>query len=142
MATETEESKRFRSFAERYIVERAGTFAQGEKELEDAWKCILSATSIYKMIDGAANKFRTQDPYAGMASQAQGMPGVVGNIGPAGVANAPYGIPQGMGPPNGSRAQAAARRAATKTGGHEGVSQSLKMVQKIFDSYGWTGRKP
>lgn len=37
---------RFRSFAERYIIERASTFTKG-KEREEAWQATLDAKTIY-----------------------------------------------------------------------------------------------
>lgn len=39
---------RFRSFAERYLVTRSAFFRVGF-EVEDAWKCMLDAKTIYKM---------------------------------------------------------------------------------------------
>lgn len=48
MGTETDE-QRFRSFAERYMIERASTFRGGHEE-EDQWTCMLSAKSAYKKI--------------------------------------------------------------------------------------------
>lgn len=40
---------RYRSFAERYVVERARTFPIG-RENEAAWEAALQAKTIYKMI--------------------------------------------------------------------------------------------
>jgi hypothetical protein len=40
---------RFRSFAERYLIERAGQFRQ-EHLAEDTWACILDAKRAYNMI--------------------------------------------------------------------------------------------
>lgn len=40
---------RYRSFAERYVVERASTFRPGHEE-EDAWKAAMSAKTAYNMI--------------------------------------------------------------------------------------------
>lgn len=45
---------RFRSFAERYVIERARTFQQGN-ELEDAWQATLQARTIYNQIAAVAN---------------------------------------------------------------------------------------
>ncbi len=42
-------NQRFRSFAERYVVERAKTF-RADHEIEDAHNCTLAARTIYKMI--------------------------------------------------------------------------------------------
>lgn len=40
---------RFRSFAERYLIARAGFLRTGH-ELEDGWKVLLDAKSLYVMI--------------------------------------------------------------------------------------------
>lgn len=42
---------RYRSFAERYVIERAKFFPVG-KELEAAWQAGMEARSIYKMLQG------------------------------------------------------------------------------------------
>ena len=43
---------RFRSFAERFMVERAKFFRADAKGLqEDIWKCVLDAKSAYAMIE-------------------------------------------------------------------------------------------
>lgn len=114
---ENEESKRFRSFAERYIVERAATFRDGEHELEDAWKCILAAKSIYNMTDQAANAFRKETMQGGaMSGASQQAP--QGPLIGTGIQNPPrniYGVPMNI-PPSALRA-VAARRAAIKPGG-------------------------
>ncbi len=47
------EVTRFRSFAERYVVERASTFPVGQ-EREASWQAILDAKHIYKRINYAA----------------------------------------------------------------------------------------
>src|ERR1035437_7663708 len=44
---------RFRSFAERYVIERASTF-KGETEMEDAWNAVERAKTIYKHIENVA----------------------------------------------------------------------------------------
>lgn len=42
---------RFRSFAERYVIERASTFrVGGNDELEDAWNAVARAKTIYNHI--------------------------------------------------------------------------------------------
>lgn len=41
--------QRFRSFAERYLIARA-TFLRPSHELEDGWKVLLDAKSLYAMI--------------------------------------------------------------------------------------------
>ena len=43
------DTTRFRSFAERYVIERASSFRVGH-EKEDAWSAIKDADRIYKMI--------------------------------------------------------------------------------------------
>lgn len=40
---------RFRSFAERYVVERAASFEKG-KELEDGWRAVEDAKKLFIMI--------------------------------------------------------------------------------------------
>jgi hypothetical protein len=40
---------RFRSFAERYVIERASTFVKG-RELEEGWRAIQDAKKLYVMI--------------------------------------------------------------------------------------------
>ena len=42
---------KFRSFAERYVIERAASFRAGF-EKEDGWEAIQTARSLYKMIEG------------------------------------------------------------------------------------------
>ena len=70
---------RFQSFAERYIIERAGQFKLGN-EKQDAWNAILDAKSIYGMIEGVD---RAQQPQENI--QAQNIPNqaapMVGSIG-------------------------------------------------------------
>jgi len=50
-----QEQTRFRSFAERYLIERATFFRQGEGELEDAWMCVERAKTLYKHIAEKSN---------------------------------------------------------------------------------------
>ena len=45
---------RFRSFAERYVIERAASFRKGF-EKEDGWEAIQTARSLYKMIEGVGH---------------------------------------------------------------------------------------
>lgn len=83
---ETEESRRFRSFAERYVVERARLF-RPEFEADDAWACVLAAKTAYKMINRQAGEFRAETNEAGEVAQqwpvaAQGRAAVVGPVGP------------------------------------------------------------
>ncbi len=51
---------RFQSFAERYIIERAGQFKLGN-EKQDAWNAILDAKSIYGMIEGVDRAQQSQE---------------------------------------------------------------------------------
>ena len=48
------DSDRFRSFAERYVIERAASFRKGF-EKEDGWETIQTARSLYKMIEGVGH---------------------------------------------------------------------------------------
>ena len=48
------DSDRFRSFAERYVIERAASFRTGF-EKEDGWEAIQTARSLYKMIEGVGH---------------------------------------------------------------------------------------
>lgn len=48
------ETHRFRSFAERYIVARAEHFKPGH-EKEDGWDAILQAKTLYKSIEKVGN---------------------------------------------------------------------------------------
>lgn len=51
----SEEAKRFRSFAERYVIQRASMFRVGF-EKEDAFAAVMDAKTVYKQIElaGAA----------------------------------------------------------------------------------------
>lgn len=68
MTFEPEEVKRFRSFAERYVIERAAQF-RADHELEDAWECVSAAKTVYKMAARQANEF---NPEANDVPQTQG----------------------------------------------------------------------
>jgi hypothetical protein len=48
--TEPKSDQRFRSFAERFMIERASTFRADHID-EDTWKCILDAKRAYKQIE-------------------------------------------------------------------------------------------
>lgn len=63
---------RFRSFAERYIVERAATFTKG-KEREEAWTATLDAKTIYHNI-ARASRDVDQDQSLGQAGVGGGPP--------------------------------------------------------------------
>jgi hypothetical protein len=45
---------RFRSFMERYLIERASSFTKGN-ELEDAWNAMLDAQTLYKKMAGMSD---------------------------------------------------------------------------------------
>lgn len=70
---------RFRSFLERYLIERAGHFRVGH-EKEDAWMALSDATMIYKniasrdAIETAREEeiLRSINPYGVAQGQAQG----------------------------------------------------------------------
>jgi hypothetical protein len=55
MSNGSDDYSRYRSFAERYVVERAGTFRVGYEQ-EDAWKAQQDALSIYNSIDNIATR--------------------------------------------------------------------------------------
>lgn len=61
-AVTVQEQQRFRSFAERYVVERTriSTPEKG-KELEEAWLAILDAKRLYKQIQLTAEGLTTED---------------------------------------------------------------------------------
>jgi hypothetical protein len=63
---------RFRSFAERYVIERASTF-KGDTEMEDAWNAVERAKSIYKHIENVANVEDAKDLKQEHATRSQGM---------------------------------------------------------------------
>lgn len=61
--TDTVEQSRFRSFAERYLIERASTFTVGN-EVKEAWDCTLDALSIYRRIKSTAGSMEVKDETA------------------------------------------------------------------------------
>lgn len=63
------EFDRFRSFAERYVIERAGGFVKGE-ETTDAWQAILDARTIYNSIGNVSKNVDVADTAFGGAMQA------------------------------------------------------------------------
>lgn len=65
---ESEEQKRFRSFAERYVVERAASFRAGHEQ-EDAWACVQEAVNVYTTIHEVAER-RFPFPQAERPTQA------------------------------------------------------------------------
>ena len=64
------EYDRFRSFAERYIVERASTFTKS-KEREEAWAATLDAKTIYQNIARAAQDAEGPPQKEGVSSAGQ-----------------------------------------------------------------------
>jgi hypothetical protein len=79
---------RFRSFAERYVIERASTF-KNDTEMQDAWSAVERAKSIYKHIENVANVENDKDMREEHATRSQGMqatqgpPGATGMTGPS-----------------------------------------------------------
>src|ERR1035437_10848196 len=67
---------RFRSFAERYVIERASTF-KGETDMEDAWNAVERAKTIYKHIENVASVEDDKDRKADQASVAQAPQGSI-----------------------------------------------------------------
>lgn len=56
---ETNEA-RFRSFCERYMIERASTF-RADHEEEDQWTCLLNAKSAYRKIEAMGRGITNED---------------------------------------------------------------------------------
>jgi len=71
-------SDRFRSFAERYIIERARNWPSDGKDGERAWEALLDARRIYTQIKEQA-KVNHPDAEVGGATQRQ--PPTTGPIG-------------------------------------------------------------
>jgi hypothetical protein len=67
------DKQRFRSFCERYLIERAGSFLPGQ-ERQDAWNAVLDANAIYKIIEQqgevAAEKWERENSEQWIAQQA------------------------------------------------------------------------
>ncbi len=61
---------RFRSFAERYIIERARNFTKG-KELEEGWQAAQDAKKLYQIIADAAQVDQSSSETASPTPQAQ-----------------------------------------------------------------------
>lgn len=53
---------RARSFIERYVIARAGTFRPGADGKEDAWSCTLEAKTAYRMI-AEVSRSAEPDPF-------------------------------------------------------------------------------
>ena len=103
---------RFRSFAERYVIERASTF-KSDTEMQDAWSAVERAKSIYKHIENVAEVEARKDMVSGgEATQGpQASPGNTGAFASAqtlaqkiGIARRAIGVagPQGPGAINSS----------------------------------------
>lgn len=66
------EQERFRSFAERYVVARAGDFKGTREEVQQqAWNTALDARMLYSQINGLSNVFVKQDGNAGQVTAEQ-----------------------------------------------------------------------
>lgn len=83
MVSQNKEQERFRSFAERYLVERASTFRVGSED-EDAWKCGLNARTAYDMVEQLAMKYadKPEQTVAPPNGQPYGA-GIAGPVGPS-----------------------------------------------------------
>lgn len=99
MASEQEKT-RFRSFAERYIIERCSTYAHGQAGLETAHSDVQEAKRVYTLIAGVAEHIDVpeQQPYVGVQTQQapqqaaqnqqsimSGRPTIYGQLNPPGV---------------------------------------------------------
>lgn len=71
--------QRFRSFAERYVVERAKHFKVGEEEA-DGWKAILDAKSLFAKIESVSEGFRTKPESADAYQAHRSLMGMTGPI--------------------------------------------------------------
>ena len=79
-----QEETRFRSFAERYVIERASTFRVGHED-EDGWIAVQRAKTAYKQI-AEIGQATYPDPVPQNAQQlGQGAPNSGGPYGPYGV---------------------------------------------------------
>ena len=82
---------RFRSFAERYVIERASSFEK-ETAQNEAWQAINQALNIYQMIhDKALQTFAVPPPMQeqGQGPSAHGFVGATGAPGPGLAGTAP-----------------------------------------------------
>ena len=103
---------RFRSFAERYVIERANTF-KVETEMEDAWNAVERAKAIYKHIENVAMVEANKDLQGYTPAQ---VPLGATGMGASAKAGGPVGI---------------ARR----------VMGGLAASPSLVNSQAWTGRK-
>ena len=84
---------RFRSFAERYVIERASSFRTGYEQ-DDAWTAILDAKAVYHQISEQA-KYMDKPEQAGiMQAPSQGGGQQAGSSKPQQVRTNPYGAAQ------------------------------------------------
>jgi hypothetical protein len=94
MGIQNPEEQRYRSFVERYVIERSPLH---KDPLKDGWAAILDAKALYKMIENSAGEYRPspETPQAGQAGQlgkavaGPTQPGLSGATGPIGP---PYGL--------------------------------------------------
>jgi hypothetical protein len=96
MAMQTPEEQRYRSFVERYVIERSPLHKDA---LKDGWSCILDAKALYKMIDNSAGEYRPspETPQTGQAGKATAMPAQLsGATGPSGPPYGPIGPVQSI----------------------------------------------
>jgi hypothetical protein len=73
MPVSEQEKARFRSFAERYVIERAQGFPVGH-ELEHAWAAIEDAKKMYGMIEQASSLLSVETPQQQPISVGCGIP--------------------------------------------------------------------
>lgn len=60
--TKKPSDQRFRSFAERFVVARAGYFRQDPEGMaEDSWACILDAKRVYAMIERTGQNIEPEE---------------------------------------------------------------------------------
>lgn len=75
---------RFRSFAERYVIARAGSF-DPSKSLEDSWACVQEAKKVYMLIARASDDLEPPQQVPNAAAtqgpSAASMLGLTGAIG-------------------------------------------------------------
>jgi hypothetical protein len=87
---QSQDYTRFRSFAERYVIERAGTFERGYEQ-RDAWNAIMDAKTIFGMIGNVdstvgqgnnlvATQVNNLQAQATQATQAAPMVGSIGGM--------------------------------------------------------------
>jgi hypothetical protein len=56
--------QRFRSFAERFMIERASTFRPDKIDV-DTWRCIMDAKRAYKQIEAVGRTIEDDSKYPG-----------------------------------------------------------------------------